>query len=109
MARAPAPPLTDDDCRRCGACCAPELISPFYVGLRPGAEARLEPRFRARHVARGQLLTKLDSRGRCVCVALRGAVGGRCSCSIYERRPAECRRLLVGSAECRKARRQAGI
>jgi Fe-S-cluster containining protein len=97
------------DCRTCAACCAAEVPSPMYVGLTPLDEARLDPRFRARHVARGALLTRLDPSGRCVCVALRGTVGRRGSCAIYERRPDECRRLEPGSADCLRARTQAGI
>jgi hypothetical protein len=66
-------------------------------------------RWRELHVTEEGVLTKLDPVGRCVCVALRGAVGQRVSCAIYERRPAECRRLVAGSRECKKARRQAGL
>ncbi len=97
------------DCRRCGACCAAEVPSPFYVGLRAPDLVRLEPRWRDRHVSRGSIVTRLDGAGRCVCVALRGTVGRRASCSIYERRPDECRRLEPGSRDCLAARAQAGI
>jgi hypothetical protein len=97
------------DCRTCGACCAPEIILPFYVTLRANDLARLTPEFRERNVARASLLTKRDPIGRCVCVALRGTIGRRCSCSIYERRPDECRKLEEGTAECRRARKQAGL
>ena len=97
------------DCRRCGACCAPELRLPFYVGLGPADLRRLTPRFRDRHVARGSILTRLDPGGSCVCVALQGTLGRRVSCRIYARRPGPCRRLTLGSRSCRKARRQAGL
>jgi Fe-S-cluster containining protein len=102
-------PSTDYDCRVCGACCAPEFDSPFYVTIRARDRERLEPRWRDRNTARESLLTRLDGAGRCVCVALRGTVGRRVSCAIYERRPDECRRFEAGSAECDKARAQAGI
>jgi Fe-S-cluster containining protein len=106
----PAPiEITDEDCRRCGACCAPEVRLPFYVRVTAGDRARLEPRFRSQHLARGSLLTKLDPVGRCVCVALRGTIGRRVSCGIYERRPEECRILIAGSDDCRVARRQSGL
>lgn len=97
------------DCRTCGACCVAELRSPFYVGVTDVDVARLSPRWRARHVSHGSLLTRLDPVGRCVCVGLRGAVGRRVSCSIYPRRPEPCRLIEAGDAECRRARRQAGL
>lgn len=107
--RAPMPLPTALDCRTCAACCAAEVPSPFYVAVDAIDAARLTPRWRAAHVSRGAILTRLDARGRCVCVALRGSVGRRASCSIYERRPGECRRLEAGSADCLAARRQAGL
>lgn len=105
----PTRPSADFDCRTCAACCAAELRLPFYVGLDTVDIARLSPRFRERNVARASLLTKLDPTGRCICVALRGTVGKRASCTIYERRPRACRELEAGSDECLRARRQAGL
>jgi Fe-S-cluster containining protein len=107
--RAARPAPTALDCRACGACCAPELRLPFYVGLRAADLRRLTPRWRAAHVGRASILTKLDPVGRCVCVALRGTLGRRVSCGIYPRRPGPCRSLRAGSAACHKARRQAGL
>ena len=43
---APAPDEVYD-CRTCGACCAPEFNSPFYVGLSKADIARLTPGYRA--------------------------------------------------------------
>jgi Fe-S-cluster containining protein len=97
------------DCRTCGACCAPERNDAVYVGVTDVDLARLTRRWRDQHVTREGVLTKLDPIGRCVCVALRGAIGQKVSCSIYERRPDECRRLFAGSRACRDARRQAGL
>jgi hypothetical protein len=97
------------DCRTCGACCAPELRLPFYVGLKPADLRRLTPGWRDRNVGRGSILTRLDPVGNCVCVALRGTLGRRVSCGIYPRRPGPCRRLTLGSRSCHKARRQAGL
>lgn len=100
---------TDFDCRTCGACCAPQRNDAVYVGVTAADIARMTPKWRASHVARDALLTKLDPVGRCVCVALRGAVGQRVSCAIYARRPEECRSFTAGSKECVAARRQAGL
>lgn len=43
------------------------------------------------------------------CVALRGQVGKKVSCSIYARRPKVCREFEVGGYDCREARARAGI
>ncbi|MBI5480291.1 MAG: YkgJ family cysteine cluster protein [Deltaproteobacteria bacterium] len=103
------PRATELDCRTCGACCAPEVRLPFYVGLKAADLRRLTRAFRDRNVARGSLLTRLDPVGRCVCVALKGTLGRRVSCTVYPRRPRACRGLTEGSRACRKARRQAGL
>ncbi len=50
------------------------------------------------------LRTKHDRRGNCRCKALRGTIGTKVSCSIYERRPIACRRFAVGNAVCLAAR-----
>ena len=97
------------DCRTCGACCAPQRNDAVYVGVTAADVARMTRLWRERHVARDAILTKLDPVGRCVCVALRGAIGQRVSCTIYERRPSECRSFTAGTPECHKARRQAGL
>ena len=116
MARSlpPAPTATAGadlslDCRTCGACCAPQRNDAVYVGVTAADIARMTRLWRERHVARDAILTKLDPVGRCVCVALRGAIGQRVSCTIYERRPSECRSFTAGTPECHKARRQAGL
>lgn len=101
--------VPDLDCRTCGACCAPERNDALYVGVTPADIQRMTPRWRAQHVAHDAILTKLDPVGRCVCVALRGTIGGRVSCSIYDRRPGECRTLQAGSRDCLAARKQAGL
>lgn len=102
-------PVAELDCRSCGACCAPQRNDALYVGVTPLDVQRLTPRWRREHISHDAILTKLDPVGRCVCVALRGAIGRQVSCSIYERRPDECRRLLAGSRDCLDARRQAGL
>ena len=101
--------MTALDCRRCGACCSPEIKLPFYVGLTATDVARLTPRWRAQNVGRASLLTRLDPVGHCVCVALQGTIGRRVHCRIYTRRPAACRQLAADTAACWKARRQAGL
>lgn len=43
------------------------------------------------------------------CVAFRGTVGRKNSCSIYANRPTTCRNFEVGSVWCRNARKAAGL
>jgi Fe-S-cluster containining protein len=43
------------------------------------------------------------------CVALEGELGGQCGCTVYEDRPAVCRRSEAGSELCREARDRAGL
>lgn len=105
----PPPPPAELDCRTCGACCAPERNDAVYVGVTAADLDRMTRVWRDRYVARDAVLTKLDPVGRCVCVALRGAVGKTVSCSIYARRPEECRQFTAGTKECLLARRQAGL
>lgn len=111
MGKSPASPQAPPslDCRTCGACCAPERNDAVYVGVTAADLARMTRVWRDRHVARDAVLTKLDPVGRCVCVALRGAIGQQVSCAIYARRPQECRRFTAGTKECLAARRQAGL
>ena len=40
------------------------------------------------------------------CLALRGRIGGRVRCTIYEHRPAACRKVEPGSERCMAHRRE---
>lgn len=60
-------------------------------------------------VTEAMLGTKLDGRGKRVCVALDGEFGDSCSCSVYELRPTACRKFEAGSALCIEARKRVGI
>jgi len=104
------------DCQRCGACCCnsdENRAEGFadYVQVRERSPL-------ARHPSLLRKLTVLNARGerhlRLLgqeqrCAALRGKVGARVSCTIYELRPAGCRRVEPGSKECRGRRRERGI
>ena len=90
------------DCRTCGACCGPTLDEPTHVDLVPGDIDRLSPRYRL-HVVGSSLATKRNHNGT-VCAALRGAIGCRVSCGIYESRPTLCREFAPGSKACFSAR-----
>lgn len=107
------------DCRACGACCVAERDEPTYVMLVDGDLERLTPRSRKLHVLSTKLFpcddgtdllkTKHDASGNCVCIALRGAIGKRVSCGIYDRRPHLCQRFAPGGESCKYARQIAGI
>ena len=101
------------DCKTCGACCAPVLSEPTYVDLVPDVDVRrLSPSFRRRHgldESTGSLPTKYTEDSSTVCIALRGMIGRRVSCGIYERRPTLCVQFVVGSSACTAARREAGL
>jgi Fe-S-cluster containining protein len=43
------------------------------------------------------------------CIALEGPLGKSVSCSIYQLRPASCRKLKPGSWECLRDRKERGI
>ena len=55
----------------------------------------------------GVLHMRMVDGGRCI--ALRGSIGRRVSCSIYDVRPRPCRRVEAGDASCLRARADAGL
>lgn len=98
--------VTQDTCTSCGACC----VEAGHVAVRPSdptPAANTRP-------TRGLGLERqvaIDLGPRCLkkgpggrCTALRGTVGERVGCSIYDRRPAVCRQFEPGSEGCLEAR-----
>jgi Fe-S-cluster containining protein len=89
-------------CLRCGACCAAFRVDfaieelDEHGGTVPAGLA-VEVTGRTRRM-RGT--DHLPVR----CAALRGKVGERASCGIYEWRPNPCRELEPGGFACEKAR-----
>lgn len=102
------------ECRRCGACCGPRYDEETHVDLDRADLRRLSPRFRRLHVLQpscesaGSIRTKRNHNG-VVCAALRGSVGSRVSCAIYDRRPKGCRAYRPGSRDCLETRRRLEI
>jgi Fe-S-cluster containining protein len=107
------------DCLTCGACCASESPGEAYVRLTDADLVRLRgmslPILRYEEQDSDpvefscSLGTKHDPNGRRVCVALTGCAGGVNACSVYELRPAACRRFEVGGFFCRQARQRFGL
>ena len=103
--------VTSSDCRSCGACCGPPYVADTYITLTPADVNDLSPAERRRFVRgkrRPALVTEMTQDG-VVCAALRGRVGTRVTCAIYERRPEVCRRFEPGSRACLAMRRDVGI
>ncbi len=107
--------MTPLDCQTCGACCCnPEEnqkegfvdwveVSPRDILLRRRRTAKRLVIYNAA----GMPHLRMDNNGRCA--ALRGRLGEDVSCSVYEIRPAPCRRLQAGSDRCLQYRRERGI
>lgn len=107
--------MTTFDCERCGACCVNPLENRAegyvdYVAVVP-RDAIVK---HARHVERyvrtndaGEMHLRLDPGHRCL--ALKGSLGRRVRCEMYALRPASCRRVEAGDAQCLRARREQGI
>jgi Fe-S-cluster containining protein len=100
------------DCQTCGACCVAERDDPTYPYVSPADVRRSPPRFVRLHVINEHIATTparqrvgpLRGTTACTCAALRGSVGHRVSCSIYEHRPDVCRAFEPGSSACLAAR-----
>ena len=84
-----------DDCTTCGACCFSNLEP--YVPVTGEDHARLGDRAERYVVFDGNKAFMRMAEGRCAALRLEGA---RFLCAVYERRPATCRDLERGSAQC---------
>lgn len=106
------------DCQKCGACCVASAWSggdfePFaevseHEGARiqkalPMSVVRVRPTGWTFQEPTLAMEIKNDRYGRCV--ALKGTVGRKVSCSIYRARPAGCRDFEPGSERCLEIRR----
>jgi Fe-S-cluster containining protein len=116
------------ECRACGACCVDDYDYGIVADLNDEDEKRLGSR-RMKWLAVDASTLKayrlppalagLDGRayatgstlrnGFIVCKALRGTVGRRCSCIVYEDRPEVCRDFKRGGPSCIEALQRAGL
>lgn len=89
--------MTSSPCNACGACCSTSPESPRFT-IESEPEIRRIP----------QAFVNDESSGmRCDgarCAALRGEVGVRTSCAVYEDRPDVCRTCVPGDSACAIAR-----
>jgi uncharacterized protein len=96
------------DCQTCGACCATKTGGGF-VPLTEEEAIHL-PRHTIRWNPTGLFLPLIEQPNKTLqCIALAGEPGIKCSCSVYEHRPAQCIELKPGSNECLKYREEMGI
>jgi len=99
------------DCRKCGACCVGEYADHYHAICSPSDVVRMSRKARKRLVTSSfrdvhpgqEGYAKTDGEARCV--FLRGTVGSRCSCRIYETRPKVCRDFKAGARICADVRR----
>ncbi|MEO8704231.1 MAG: YkgJ family cysteine cluster protein [Kofleriaceae bacterium] len=99
------------DCRTCGACCINppsnrEVEFPWWVELEAG-DAVLATAALVVRDPDGVPHLRLAPDGRCV--ALAGGLAEHVACTIYEARPAACRRVEPGDELCRLYRADHGL
>jgi len=124
--------ITAKDCRKCGLCCVSLHDQDALADVTQKDMDRLNPRWASanvlamssfdfvvaavngRRLPPGAIRTKwklqrcgpLRGVAACACVALRGSVLHRTSCSIYKRRPDSCRTAVKpGDQACLEIRR----
>jgi Fe-S-cluster containining protein len=123
--------ITSATCRSCGACCVSLNKQDAFCDITSTDEERLGKRFVRLNVLRpspidyfarmfdgapnpeGVIKTKwlevktgpLKGVSVCACIALRGSVMSKASCSVYEKRPKVCRTAVKpGDQSCRDIR-----
>lgn len=103
------------DCTTCGACCVNpnENQAEVYRWYLEVADTKLLNKQDlvkrlVVHDERGVPHLRLDPQSQ-RCVALKGKLGARVQCTIYELRPRGCRMLMPGDEKCLVARRERGI
>jgi Fe-S-cluster containining protein len=103
-ANAPIP-----DCLTCGACCQSHLC----VGVRPSDSISAEivwditVETEGKEIVVDRYLKRNEETF--ACTALKGTIGERVECTIYETRPVMCHHIEAGSDRCHAIRRAFGI
>ncbi len=105
--------LTSADCLKCGLCCVSLVDQDEYANVTETDKTRLGRRFVRLYVVQDAVKTKwrvqrsgpLKGVEACACVALRGSLGHRVSCSVYENRPDVCHKAVKpGDRACHQVR-----
>ena len=107
------------DCQTCGACCQSPWTGDGYVTLYEIDLVRLagsglpiieqDQSYGDSPDVILKLSTRIDDRGRRMCMAFSGTIGESSACAIYDHRPEACRHFEIGGSLCRDKRRQLGL
>ncbi len=100
------PAVPTFDCDHCGACCG---TFPIFAS---DADARREPRIGAETVALPDHLATAAWRFQLYPLPFHEAcpfLADDRRCGVYDTRPAACRTLVAGDAQCQEARRRHGL
>ncbi|RJG27638.1 YkgJ family cysteine cluster protein [Massilia cavernae] len=95
----------NDECMRCGACCASFRVS-FYWSE---AEDRAIPDRATEQVSPFYMCMAGTNSKAPRCGALAGEIGGRVQCGLYDQRPSPCREVQPGDDKCLRARARHGL
>jgi len=101
-------------CQTCGACCATYRVS-FYCGELDEFPGGIVPTGLAEQVTSTMACMKGTGQFPIRCTALRGEIGQKVGCAIYEFRPSPCREFAPlaavgrGDDSCNDARRRHGL
>jgi hypothetical protein len=102
------------DCQTCGLCCVSLEDQEEYCNVDEKDKARLGKRFVRLNVVNDAIKTvwrvqrsgPLKGAEACMCAALRGSIGKRVRCSVYEVRPKVCHTAVKpGDRTCLQVRR----
>ncbi|MBN1504142.1 MAG: YkgJ family cysteine cluster protein [Candidatus Eisenbacteria bacterium] len=84
----------ENPCLTCGACCARFRVS-FYWGETDAVKGGTVPFVLTEHVTRFRLCMQGTNQRNPRCVALKGEIGKRVTCTIYATRPTTCREFGI--------------
>lgn len=86
------------DCQSCGACCSGLGVDVYGDDDVPDKFVKNDRLFGP---------SMRERKGCCIC--LKGKIGVRVRCSIYDQRPTVCREFQPGSQQCLDSRKRNGL
>lgn len=107
--------MDDHPCLSCGACCAFFRVAFYWIEAEAGSEYSVPINLTEDLDARQRCMKGTNSKHSPKCIALKGKIGQKASCSIYENRPTPCRRFTasyengVREPRCDEARAKHGL
>ena len=103
------------DCVTCGACCYNpdenrEIEYIDYIEIETSDPIMKKPELVRRLVVLDDdLLPHMRLNHHQRCAALKGQLGVKVGCSIYQDRPSACRSFTAGSKRCKQYRKERGV